>query len=160
TFQNVEQVMADEKRAEQNAIVRTLEKLGRFGNRLPDPLTLFVIFCGLVVVSSVLLEGTAAVVVQNTGEARSLVVRSLLSMEGIRWMFLSAVDNFINFAPLGPVLTVMIGIGIAEQSGFISTGLKVLVNSVPNSAITAALVFGGVMSSTAADAGYIVLTPL
>lgn len=152
--------MADAKKPQQSAIVRTLERLGEFGNKLPDPLTLFAIFCGLVIIASVLFEGASADVIQRTGETKTEVVKSLLSMEGIRWMFLSAVDNFIGFAPLGPVLTVMIGIGIAEKSGFISTGLKVLVRSVPDNFITAALVFGGVMSSMAADAGYVVLTPL
>ena len=42
-----------------------------------------------------------------------LSVKSLMSFDGVRWMLLSAVDNFIEFAPLGPVLTVMIGIGVA-----------------------------------------------
>ena len=83
-----------------------------------------------------------------------------MSFEGIRWMLTSAVDNFIGFAPLGPVLTVMIGIGVAERTGFISMGLKVLVTRVPASLLTATVVFAGVMSSMAADAGYVVLTPL
>lgn len=144
----------------QSAVVRALERFGEIGNKLPDPLTLFVIFTGLVVLASVMFQGAEAEVVQRTGEMKHEVVRSLLSAEGIRWMFLNVVENFVGFAPLGPVLTVMIGIGVAEQTGFISTGLKVLVRSVPNSLITAALVFGGVMSSMAADAGYIVLTPL
>ncbi len=154
--------MADETapKREQNAVVRFLERLGDFGNKLPDPLTLFVIFCGLVILASVIFAGAEADVIQRSGEMKHEVVKSLLTAEGIRWMFLNSVDNFINFAPLGPVLTVMIGIGIAEQTGFISTGLKVLVRSVPNSLMTAALVFGGVMSSMAADAGYVVLTPL
>ena len=68
-------------------------------------------------------------------------------------------DNFINFAPLGPVLTVMVGIGVAERTGFISMGLRVLVPG-PDSLLTATVVFAGVMSSMAADAGYVVLTPL
>lgn len=153
--------MADEKKPqEQNAIVRFLERLGEFGNKLPDPVTLFVLFCIMVIIASVLFEGASAEVIQRTGEKKLMTVQSLLSITGIKWMVEHAVDNFIGFAPLGPVLTVMIGIGIAEQSGFISTGLKVLVRSVPDNLITAALVFGGVMSSMAADAGYVVLTPL
>jgi len=87
-------------------------------------------------------------------------VESLLSREGIRWMFDNAIDNFTSFAPLGSVLTVMLGIGVAERSGLIAVGLRIFVQSVPNSAITAALVFAGVMSSMVADAGYVVLTPL
>ncbi len=147
-------------KAEQGRLVKALERLGEIGNRLPDPLTLFVIFTVLVVLASLIFEGASAEVVQRTGETKLTTVQSLLSLDGIRWMFLHAVDNFIGFAPLGPVLTVMIGIGVAENVGFISMGLKVLVRSVPKSALTATLVFGGVMSSMAADAGYVVLTPL
>ena len=54
----------------------------------------------------------------------------------------------------------MIGIGVAERTGFISMGLRVLVTKVPDSLLTATVVFAGVMSSMAADAGYVVLTPL
>lgn len=144
----------------QNVVVRLLERLGNLGNKLPDPLTLFVIFAGLVVVASLIFEGLSADVVQRTGAVETKTVTSLLSAAGIKWMFLNAVDNFVGFAPLGPVLTVMIGIGIAEKTGFFSMGLRVLVGSVPPSAITTTLVFASVMSSMTADAGYIVLTPL
>jgi aminobenzoyl-glutamate transport protein len=106
------------------------------------------------------LAGESAEIVQRTGESEVKTVQSLLSREGIRWMFLSAVDNFIGFAPLGPVLTVMIGIGVAERTGFITMGLRLLVGAAPRSLITATLVFAGVMSSMVADAGYVVLTPL
>ena len=141
-------------------LVKVFSAIERWGQRLPDPLTLFAIMAALVALCSALFSGTSAEVVQRTGDVVNLSVKSLLSFEGIRWMLLSAVDNFINFAPLGPVLTVMIGIGVAERTGFISMGLKVLVTKVPDSLLTATVVFAGVMSSMAADAGYVVLTPL
>src|SRR5690554_3370885 len=141
-----------------NLAVRVLEKIAAAGNRLPDPLTLFVIMAAMVVVVSTLFAGASAEVRQTSGELQVQTVQSLLSWEGIRWMFLSAIDNFMGFAPLGPVLTVMIGIGVAERTGFITMGLRVLVASVPKSMITATLVFACVMSSMVADAGYVVLT--
>ncbi|MFT4703984.1 MAG: aminobenzoyl-glutamate transport protein [Bradymonadia bacterium] len=141
-------------------LVRWLSRVERVGNKLPDPLTLFFLMAAGVVVVSMFTSGVEADVVQRSGDTQTLAVKNLMSAEGIRWMFSSAVQNFIGFAPLGPVLTVMIGIGVAERTGFISTGLRVLVTKVPPSMITATLVFGGVMSSMAADAGYVVLTPL
>ena len=144
----------------QTRLVRIFSAVERWGQKLPDPLTLFAGMALLVVLVSAVFAGTNAEVVQRTGEVVPLTVQSLLTLEGIRWMFLSAVDNFIGFAPLGPVLTVMIGIGVAERTGFISMGLKVLVTRVPASFLTATIVFAGVMSSMAADAGYVVLTPL
>ncbi len=144
----------------QSAIVRTLERIGALGNKLPDPLTLFVIFAAGVILASVIFKGASAEVMQRTGEMQVKAVQSLLSTDGIKWMFENAVKNFIEFAPLGAVLTVMIGIGVAERTGFFAMGLRVLVQSVPSSAITATLIFASVMSSMAADAGYVVLTPL
>ena len=141
-------------------LVRVFSAVERWGQRLPDPLTLFAVMAAIVVVASGLFAGMSAEVVQRTGDVVELSVKSLMSFDGVRWMLLSAVDNFIAFAPLGPVLTVMIGIGVAERTGFISMGLKVLVTRVPDALLTATVVFAGVMSSMAADAGYVVLTPL
>ena len=141
-------------------LVQFFGAVERMGQRLPDPLTLFFLMGGLVVFVSALFVGASAEVVQRSGDVVNLEVKSLLTFEGIRWMLLSAVDNFIEFAPLGPVLTVMIGIGVAERTGLISMGLRVLVTKVPDELLTATVVFAGVMSSMAADAGYVVLTPL
>ena len=152
--------MSQPSAEQQSRLVRVFSAVERWGQRLPDPLTLFLIMAGMVVVLSAIFAGATEEVVQRTGEKKAVSVQSLLSLEGIRWMLTSAVDNFIKFAPLGPVLTVMIGIGVAERTGFISMGLKVLVTKVPPSFLTATVVFAGVMSSMAADAGYVVLTPL
>ncbi len=152
--------MSDAANEQPSVLVRAFGAVERWGQRLPDPLTLFAIMAGLVILASALLVGTSAEVVQRTGDVVNLSVKNLLTLEGIRWMLLSAVDNFINFAPLGPVLTVMIGIGVAERTGLISMGLRVLVTKVPESLLNATVIFAGVMSSMAADAGYVVLTPL
>ncbi|KIL47178.1 AbgT family transporter [Jeotgalibacillus campisalis] len=135
-----------------------LDGIERIGNKLPHPVTLFFIFAALVVLASAL--GSALGWSVEDGEGESINVFNLLSSEGILYMFESAVTNFTGFAPLGTVLVTMLGIGIAERSGLISAALKALVTSVPKQLLTAALVFGGIMSSMAADAGYVVLTPL
>ena len=141
-------------------IVSWLEKAERIGNRLPDPITIFLILTGCVAIASALFAGVSAEVVQRDGTVATKVVSSLFTFEGIRWALLSAVDNFIGFAPLGPVLVIMIGIGVAERTGLIATGLRILVGKAPSSLLPAAVVFPGVLSSMAADAGYVVLTPL
>lgn len=146
--------------AEPRRLLRILDRVATIGNRLPDPITLFALLAGSVVVLSALFAGTSEEVMQRDGTLAVKTVHSLLSRDGIRWMFNTAIDNFTSFAPLGSVLTVMLGIGVAERSGLIALGLKLFVQSVPKAAITAALVFAGVMSSMVADAGYVVLTPL
>ena len=148
------------REASQGRLVRLFMKIAQLGNKLPDPLTLFVLLAALVILLSVIFSGAQADVVQRDGTTSTKVVQSLLSAQNIRWMLTGAIQNFISFAPLGPVLAVMIGIGVAERTGFITMGLRLLVRSVPSPLLTATLVFSGVMSSMVADAGYVVLTPL
>ena len=80
-------------------------------------------------------------------------VKNLMSGEGIKYIITSMTANFINFAPLGVVLVTMLGIGLAEGTGLISALLRGFVLSVPRRLITAGLVFAGIMSSVASDAG-------
>ena len=92
-----------EQTSSPSKLVQLFSAVERMGQRLPDPLTLFFIMAGFVVLVSALFVGTSAEVIQRTGDVVNLEVKSLLTFEGIRWMLLSAVDNFIEFAPLGPV---------------------------------------------------------
>ena len=85
---------------------------------------------------------------------------SLLSADGLYWILASMVDSFLAFPPLGVVLVGMLGIGVAERSGFIGALLKAILLAVPSSALTPTLFFVGVMSSIGMDAGYVVLPPV
>lgn len=138
---------------------RFLDAIERVGNRLPDPLLLFVLFSALVVFFSALASSWGLEVGHPASGERVKVV-NLLSATGLRRMLTEAVENFVRFPPLGTVLVAVLGIGVAERSGFIGAALQLLVSRVPRSALTAALVFAGVMSSMAADAGFVVLIPL
>jgi len=140
--------------------VRALERLAALGNRLPDPLTLFALLSLGVIGLSAALSGEQAEIAQRDGGVALFAVRSLASAEGVRWMFENAVANFVAFPPLGKVLVVMLGIGVAERTGLIALVLRRMVDAVPDPGVTAALVFASAMSSMAADAGYVVITPL
>ena len=61
----------------------------RTGQKLPDPLTLFFAMGVLVVIVSALFVGTSAEVVQRSGDTVQMEVKSLLTLDGIRWMLLS-----------------------------------------------------------------------
>ncbi|ARK32243.1 AbgT family transporter [Halalkalibacter krulwichiae] len=145
---------------EKGFVLRSLDTIEVVGNKLPHPVTLFFYFAITVVVLSAVFSAFGLQVNDPVNEGEVLTVKNLLSAEGIEYMFMNAVANFTGFAPLGTVLVTMLGIGIAERSGLISAALRGLVTSVPKQLMTAALVFGGIMSSMAADAGYVVLTPL
>lgn len=138
---------------------RFLDGVEFAGNKLPHPATLFALLALLIAVLSWTLS-QLGISVQDPIEGEEVEVFNLLSAEGIEWIFTSAVDNFIGFAPLGVVLATMIGIGIAEQSGLIGTALRSFILSIPRTLVTFAVVFAAIMSSVASDAGYVVLPPL
>lgn len=139
--------------------LRFLDAVERIGNRLPDPITLFVLFAALAVLAS-WIASVAGISAVHPGTGETVEAVNLLSAEGVQRMLTQAVANFTAFPPLGLVIVVIIGIGVTERSGLIGTALSRLVSSVPPSALTATVVFAGVMSSMAVDAGYVVLTPL
>jgi aminobenzoyl-glutamate transport protein len=86
--------------------------------------------------------------------------RSLLSSEGAYFALSSLVDNFKNFPPLAIVLVGMLGIGLAERAGLIGVLLRRTLGAAPPALLTPVVVFLGVMSSIAVDAGYVVLPPV
>lgn len=139
----------------------------RVGNALPHPAIIFVILCAIVMVLSHFLAKQGLTVTYTGLDRKTMEIKemtstvvSLLSPEGIRYMFTSAVNNFTSFAPLGTVLVALLGVGVAEGSGLISALLTKLVTSTPKRLVTLVVVFAGVMSSIASDAGYVVLIPL
>lgn len=140
-------------------VMRFLDIIERIGNKLPHPATIFAAFAALIVIASGIMA-SMGVTVEDPVKGETVKVFNLLSGEGIKYMFENFVTNFTGFAPLGTVLVTMLGIGIAERSGLISAMLRGLVTSVPDYLVTATLVFAGIMSSMAADAGYVVLVPL
>jgi aminobenzoyl-glutamate transport protein len=135
-----------------------LNRIEETGNRLPDPATLFVIGTGIVMILSWLATTmTWQVHSELTG---TLITQNLLSSEGIWWLLSNMVSNFIKFPPLAIVLVGMLGIGLAEKSGFLPALLRRSILLVPQSLLTPATIFLGIMSSMALDAGYVVLPPI
>lgn len=150
---------------------RLLNLVESAGNRLPDPVTLFVIGALMVPVLShaVYVSGWEVArvepatvdgqsVLRETGEVLTAV--PMLTRENLYGLIKGLKDNFINFPPLGVVLVGMLGIGVAERSGLIAAALKALMTVVPTRLLTPAMVFVGVMSSAGMDAGYVVLPPV
>ena len=153
--------------AEKEAPSGFLAMVERVGNMVPHPAIIFFLLIGIVIVFSVIfgLLGTT-VTYDGYDEAvgdiveQTTSVRSLLSPDGIRFMVTSPVANFLGFTGVGVIFVAMIGVGLAEESGLIATLVRKLVAIAPRSIFTFMIVMVGVLSSIAADAGYLVLVPL
>ncbi len=148
-------------------VERLLDTIERVGNQVPHPAVIFLVLIGIVVVLSHLFAVLGASVTYETINAETHQVeevttaaRSLLTSEGIAFMFSGVVGNFMSFTAVGVIIVAMLGVGVAEASGLIDALIRKLVRVAPRRALTYILVFIGIVSSIAADAGYLVLIPL
>ena len=136
--------------------IRFIEK---GGNALPHPAILFAIFALITLIVSAIggLLGWSGIH-PATGEAVNVI--NLLSKEGVHRILLEMVNSYTGFAPLGVVMVALLGIGVAESSGFIGTAVKALLVKAPPKSVTFMVVFTGVLSNVASDVGYILIIPL
>lgn len=153
--------------ARRNLFTRFLDGVEWLGNLLPHPVTLFfllavgiVLLSGLFAWMGVAVEDPRPVGASGRSEDGMITAISLMNGDGLRRIFTGLVSNFTGFAPLGVVLTAMLGIGVAERSGLLSAAVRALVLSASPKVVTVAIVFAGVISNTASEVGYVVLIPL
>jgi aminobenzoyl-glutamate transport protein len=90
----------------------------------------------------------------------TIAIRPLLSVEGVRFIFTSFVANFQGFGALAITLIALLGAGVAERAGLMAALIRKLVRIAPPAIIAYLIVFVGVLSSVASDAGYLILIPL
>jgi len=137
-----------------------LEKIGK---KIPDPVIIFMWF---LVIAFVLTAFVGGLTFETTGADGSPIVHTIKDMsdaENVIWLFDNALlQNWLGFGNgiLGVILIVMLGVGVAEHSGLLSTIIKKLGTRLSDRFLPPALVFLGIMSSIATDAGYLILIPL
>ncbi|GAB4085865.1 AbgT family transporter [Myceligenerans cantabricum] len=140
-------------------VLRALAVVERVGNALPHPFWLFWILAAIVAVASAGMAA-AGVSVVSPADGEEVVVQNLLSGAGLAMAVSTAVDNFAGFGPMGTIVAVMMGVAIAERTGFLSAAMKVSVSRVSVSWVVFAVAFAGTVSHVASAAAYIILVPL
>jgi len=131
----------------------------RVGNKLPDPAVLFIALLFIVWVLSWVLSYVSFDVI-DPRNSEPLVIKNLMSGAALTEFLSVMVTNFSHFHPVGVVLVAMLGIGVAEHTGFINSALRALLNVTPDKLLTPMVVAVGIVSHTAADAGYVLVIPL
>ncbi len=138
---------------------RMLDTVEKVGNKLPDPAVMFFGLLIIVWVASFLLSGVQFDAVHPlTGE--QVGVTNLLAGDQMAHFLANMVNTFMGFAPLGVVLVAMLGVGVAERSGFINVAIKLMLNVTPKALLTPVLILVAIVSHTAVDAGYVLVIPL
>jgi aminobenzoyl-glutamate transport protein len=138
---------------------RALDFIERVGNLLPDPAILFLLLLIVVwILSAFMAPMTFTDIDPRTG--LPIEVNNQLTGTAIAQFLATMTSVFVNFHPLGVVLVAMLGVGVAEHTGFINAGLKALLNVTSAALLTPMLIFVAIISHTAADAGYVLVIPL
>ncbi len=138
---------------------RALDLIERAGNKLPDPAALFLILLVIVWVLSALLSSVSFAEIDPRTQ-KPLVINNLLTGSAIASFLSGMVTTFTSFPPLGVVLVALLGVGVAEHTGFINASLKALLNFTAPILLTPMLIFVAIISHTAVDAGYVLVIPL
>jgi aminobenzoyl-glutamate transport protein len=175
---------------------RALDVIERAGNKVPNPVLLFLYLIVLVIILSAILawagvsvteqiaepvpypaqhnyyedttqvqsqvppQGNEYSNVQFTIREETIPVKSMLTIEGIRFIFTSFVANLQNFGVIAVVLIAMMGAGVAEGSGLLNVLIHRLVAVAPSRLITFLVILAGGLASVTMDAGYLILIPL
>jgi aminobenzoyl-glutamate transport protein len=145
--------------APKRAVTRALDWIEWAGNSLPDPALLFLLLLVGVWVASALMAPIAFSDI-DPRTRQPIQVQSQLTGAAIATFFARMVTTFTSFHPLGVVLVSLLGVGIAEHTGFINAALKSLLNVTSARLLTPMLIAVGILSHTAADAGYVLVIPL
>jgi aminobenzoyl-glutamate transport protein len=169
-----------------SGLQRVLDGVERVGNKVPHPVVIFLVLIALIIVLSHVFylagsqvtfdQAEVSQQVEPSGEElvgdadlqspdphveqETVKAQSLLTGDGIRFIFTSPVENFNSFGVVGVIMVAMIGVGLAEEAGLIGAFIKRLVKVTPAKFVTFSIALLGVLSSIATDAGYLVLIPL
>lgn len=145
--------------AKKGTLDKILDAIERAGNKLPDPITMFLGLAVIVVLLSWLCS-VLGVEVTNPADGSAIQPFNLFSVPGIQYLWNNVITNFSGFAPLGMVLVAVVGSSVAEKSGFLIAVMEKFLGGAKGWIVTMVVVFLGINLNIAGDAGFIILPPL
>ncbi|MCI6276501.1 MAG: AbgT family transporter [Clostridium sp.] len=146
-----------------NKINKKPSFIERVGKKIPDPVIIFIALYAIVMLTTLFMGGKTFSTLGADGGSIVYEIKNMFQTENVRWIFDNALlKNWLGYGGgvLGTILVVMLGVGLAEESGLLSTLIKKVGLKVSDKLLPLVLVFLGIMSSIASDAGYVVLVPL
>lgn len=148
--------MKDQGTAEKKAgiMTRFLNGVERVGNKMCDPVTLFLCICVIIIACSAILNGATVI---NPATNEPVTVNSLLTFPNLVWMLSSFTSNVAGFPTLILVLVLVLGVGLFESSGLASALMRVSVLKAPEKLIVPLLLIISVNSNIAGDAGFLIM---
>ncbi|MCP3959383.1 MAG: AbgT family transporter [bacterium] len=150
---------ADTQTQKKRWLDRALDWIEVAGNKLPDPAVLFLILMIVTWIVSAVLAPVEFVEI-DPRDGQPVRVVNQLTGDALAQFMVDMVKTFTGFHPLGVVLVALLGVGVAEHTGFINAGLKWMLSFTPKMLLTPMLILVAIVSHTAADAGYVLVIPL
>ncbi|MEQ8690690.1 MAG: AbgT family transporter [Pseudomonadales bacterium] len=132
--------------------------LQRSRTYVPDAVSIIAALCLLVVVISIV--ASALGVGATLPDGSMVVAENLLSEKNLSRLLTEMPHTFSSFAPLGMVLVVMLGAGLAEKVGLFDAALADALHKVPRRALIPWTVVIGICAHVTVDASYFVYIPL
>ncbi|RNB85524.1 AbgT family transporter [Brevibacillus panacihumi] len=136
-----------------------LKWVERIGNKLPNPFMLFLYLIAILMVATALLSWfhvTAMDPIKN----EQVAVKNLLSQEGLQWLLPNIIKNFSGFLPLGAILTLMLGVGLAEKVGLLEAVIRKMSLKVSARYASYLVAFIAFFSHVSSDAAFVIMPPL
>ena len=103
-------------------------------------------------------QGNKTYIGNDSLETSVVVVKNILSLDGLKYILGNIVTNFINFKPLSIMIISLIGIGILEKSGLLNAMFFKLKN-VKFEVVIFFTLFLGIISSFIGEYSYMFLMP-
>lgn len=147
------------KEKKESFFERILKHIEYIGNKLPDPIALFFMLAGLILVFS-FIGSFFNLSAKHPGTGEVIVAENLLNEAGIVYIITEMLNNFTEFPALGMVLVIMIGVGLAEKSGFFETLMKKSILVTPKKAVIPVIVLIAILGNISGDAAMVVLPPI
>ena len=143
-----------------SVLERFLHRVEVMGNKIPNPMLLFIYLCiAVIAISAVCSIFHVSAVNPVTGELVEVV--NLFSKDGFVRMLTTFVTNFTGTSALGLTLTCMLGVGVAEASGLFHVALRGLAKAKGSDLkVIAIFCFVCVMADCTGGAGFVVMPPL
>lgn len=151
--------LVEEKSKKQSLFTRFLNSIERAGNKMPDPVIIFMVLTAAVTVFS-LIGSKLGWTVIHPGTGDTVEVFNLLSPEGFQYMISNTYQNYSKFAPFAIAMPLFIAIGIIDKSGLLESVFVGLGSKVSSRMLTLVIAFLGIMSNFLSDIGFVMLPPL
>lgn len=136
-----------------------LQWVERVGNKIPNPFLLFVYLIAVLMIASAVISWLNITAV-NPSNGEIIHVKNLLSVEGIQWILPNVIKNFSGFTPLGSILALVIGAGLAERVGLLQSLMYKMASKVSARYASYMVIFIAFFSHISSDAALVVMPPL